>query len=69
MVDRILADAVRGGSWLRAVSLRYFNPVGADPKMRTGLQLLNPSHALGKMVKAWQNGEWRRRLLELAGDD
>lgn len=56
MVDRILADAVRGGSGLRAVSLRYFNPIGADPKMRTGLQLLNPSHALGKMVEAWENG-------------
>jgi len=57
MVDRILADAVRGGGGLRAVSLRYFNPIGADPKMRTGLQLLNPSHALGKMVEAWENGD------------
>ena len=57
MVDRILADAANGGSGLRAVSLRYFNPIGADPKMRTGLQLLNPSHALGKMVEAWEKGE------------
>ena len=24
---------------LRLLSLRYFNPIGADPKMRTGLQL------------------------------
>jgi len=58
MVDRILADAAGGGEGgLRAVSLRYFNPIGADPKMRTGLQLLNPSHALGKMVEAWEKGE------------
>ena len=35
------------------MSLRYFNPVGADPQMRTGLQTLNPTHALGKMIEAW----------------
>jgi UDP-glucose 4-epimerase len=56
MVDRILHDAAHGTSGLRAVSLRYFNPIGADPQMRTGLQLLNPSHALGKMVEAWETG-------------
>jgi UDP-glucose 4-epimerase len=58
-VDRILADAAGrgGGDGLRAVSLRYFNPIGADPKMRTGLQVLRPTHALGKMVEAWERGE------------
>jgi UDP-glucose 4-epimerase len=65
MVDRILADAAGGGSGLRVVSLRYFNPVGADPKMRTGLQLLHPSHALGKMVEAWEKGE----VFQLTGTD
>ncbi|WP_327087584.1 UDP-glucose 4-epimerase GalE [Nonomuraea sp. NBC_01738] len=34
------------------LSLRYFNPIGADPKMRTGLQLPSPSHALGKLIQA-----------------
>jgi hypothetical protein len=38
------------------LSLRYFNPIGADPKMRTGLQLPKPTHALGKMVQAQQEG-------------
>lgn len=38
----------------RAVSLRYFNPVGADPRLRTGLQLDRPSHALGLLVTAWR---------------
>ena len=66
MVDRILADAAgTGESGLRAVSLRYFNPIGADPKMRTGLQLLNPSHALGKMVEAWDKGE----VFRITGTD
>ncbi len=28
---------------LRELSLRYFNPTGADPKMRTGPQLRRPT--------------------------
>ncbi len=41
---------------IRVLSLRYFNPIGADPKMRTGLQLRHPSHALGKMIQSWEEG-------------
>jgi UDP-glucose 4-epimerase len=41
---------------LRILSLRYFNPIGADPKMRTGLQLRRPTHALGKMIEARDEG-------------
>ena len=41
---------------IRVLSLRYFNPIGADPKMRTGLQLARPTHALGKMIQAQQEG-------------
>ncbi len=37
---------------IHVLSLRYFNPIGADPKMRTGLQLRRPTHALGKMIQA-----------------
>jgi UDP-glucose 4-epimerase len=40
---------------LRVLSLRYFNPIGADPKMRTGLQL-RPTHALGKIIQAAREG-------------
>ncbi|MGR6923959.1 UDP-glucose 4-epimerase GalE [[Actinomadura] parvosata] len=39
---------------IRILSLRYFNPIGADPQMRTGLQLRRPSHALGKMIEAYE---------------
>ncbi|MBY8852474.1 SDR family NAD(P)-dependent oxidoreductase, partial [Saccharothrix sp. MB29] len=38
------------------VALRYFNPIGADPLMRTGLQLANPSHVLGKLSEAYRTG-------------
>ncbi|MFE0020183.1 UDP-glucose 4-epimerase GalE [Amycolatopsis sp. NPDC059021] len=41
---------------IRVLSLRYFNPIGADPKMRTGLQLRRPSHALGQMIQAQEQG-------------
>ncbi|MGW0667963.1 UDP-glucose 4-epimerase GalE [Streptomyces sp. NPDC002746] len=41
---------------IRVLSLRYFNPIGADPKMRTGLQLRRPSHALGKLISAHEAG-------------
>jgi UDP-glucose 4-epimerase len=41
---------------IRVLSLRYFNPIGADPKMRTGLQLPRPSHALGKMMQSREEG-------------
>ena len=39
---------------IRVLSLRYFNPIGADPRMRTGLQLARPTHALGMMIQAQQ---------------
>ncbi|MFJ4947071.1 UDP-glucose 4-epimerase GalE [Streptomyces sp. NPDC088760] len=42
---------------IRVLSLRYFNPVGADPEYRTGLQLRRPSHAVGKLIEAHTAGE------------
>ncbi|WP_433894371.1 UDP-glucose 4-epimerase GalE [Streptomyces sp. CA-111067] len=41
---------------IRILSLRYFNPIGADPELRTGLQLRRPSHALGKLIEAHDEG-------------
>ena len=35
---------------MRGIALRYFNPIGADPKMRSGLHVENPTHALGRLV-------------------
>jgi UDP-glucose 4-epimerase len=49
--ERMFAD-IAATQPLQILSLRYFNPIGADPKLRTGLQLRRPSHALGKLIEA-----------------
>ena len=60
----ILEDVARA-SRLQALSLRFANPVGADPKMRTGLQSSRPSHALGKLFMAMETGT----PFEITGSD
>jgi UDP-glucose 4-epimerase len=54
--EGMFAD-VAAGTPLRVLSLRYFNPIGADPELRTGLQHRFPSHALGKLIQAHNSGE------------
>jgi UDP-glucose 4-epimerase len=51
MMEMILQDFCRTYD-LRAIALRYFNPIGADPQMRSGLHIKSPSLVLGKMVAA-----------------
>ncbi|MPY68376.1 UDP-glucose 4-epimerase GalE [Deinococcus sp. SDU3-2] len=51
---------------LRALALRYFNPIGADPRLRTGAQALNPSHILGQLL-ATASG--RAAHLQITGTD
>ncbi|MEU3776873.1 UDP-glucose 4-epimerase GalE [Streptomyces sp. NPDC032472] len=53
--EEMFADIAAAGK-MRVLSLRYFNPVGADPELRTGLQLRRPSHALGVLIRAHQEG-------------
>jgi UDP-glucose 4-epimerase len=36
---------------MKGIALRYFNPIGADPKMRSGIHVKNPTHVLGKLVE------------------
>lgn len=55
IVEQMLSD-ITAATPLRVLSLRYFNPIGSDPKMRTGLQLPAPSHALGKLIEAYREG-------------
>lgn len=52
VMEMALSDVAHGTS-LRAVALRYFNPIGADPQLRTGQQVEHPSHVLGKMLDSW----------------
>ena len=49
IMEMILKDYCAAYS-LQGIALRYFNPIGADPKLRTGLQIANPSHAIGRLV-------------------
>ncbi len=49
MMEMILSDMCAAYN-MRAVALRYFNPIGADPRMRSGIQALEPPNVLGKLV-------------------
>ena len=51
----VLSDAAAAGR-IRALSLRYFNPVGADPKLRTGPADPTPTHVMGKLFEAHRSG-------------
>lgn len=50
MMEMVLKDFCKAYG-LKAIALRYFNPIGADPKLRTGLHVKNPSHLIGKLVQ------------------
>lgn len=56
MVEMVMEDFA-AASDVRMLSLRYFNPIGTDPKMRSGQQLEKPSHVLAMLLQAWQNKE------------
>ncbi len=51
---------------LKAIALRYFNPIGADPDLRTGLHIQFPSHVLGKLVDTALGAQ---EVFELTGVD
>lgn len=50
-MEQILADVARAGG-ARAVILRYFNPIGSDPGLTTGVYARDPSHVLGQLTLA-----------------
>jgi UDP-glucose 4-epimerase len=49
MMEMILEDVCHATA-LRGLALRYFNPIGADPKLRSGVHVAQPSHILGRLV-------------------
>ncbi|MEU5877482.1 UDP-glucose 4-epimerase GalE [Spirillospora sp. NPDC047279] len=55
MAEHMLGD-LAAAYGLRVISLRYLNPIGADPRLRTGLQNSKPTHALGKMIECYHLG-------------
>jgi UDP-glucose 4-epimerase len=65
MVESILDDMC-ASTELRAISLRYFNPIGADPSMRTGQHASEISHVLGKLVEV---ASGRESVFRITGTD
>jgi UDP-glucose 4-epimerase len=51
VVEMILADMAASTS-LRAIILRYFNPIGSDRYLHSGVYVPTPSHVLGQIVMA-----------------
>jgi UDP-glucose 4-epimerase len=51
VMEMALTDLCAAGD-LRAIILRYFNPIGSDPNFRSGGHDKVPSHALGQLVAA-----------------
>jgi UDP-glucose 4-epimerase len=50
MMEMVLQDFTHAYG-LKGIALRYFNPIGADPQMRSGMHIKEPSHILGKLVE------------------
>ncbi len=51
MIEHVLRD-MAAATDLRAIILRYFNPIGSDPDLETGIYAKEPSHVLGQLVMA-----------------
>lgn len=51
MMEQVLID-MAAATELRAIILRYFNPIGSDPDLQTGIYAKEPSHVLGQLVMA-----------------
>jgi UDP-glucose 4-epimerase len=65
MMEMVLQD-LAAATALRAMILRYFNPIGADPDLRHGIHVRQPSHVLGQLVLAAQG---RRDAFAITGTD
>jgi UDP-glucose 4-epimerase len=51
MIEQVLRDMAVATD-LRAIILRYFNPIGSDPDLESGIYAKEPSHVLGQLVMA-----------------
>lgn len=65
MMEMILKDYCQAYG-IQGISLRYFNPIGADPKLRTGAYAQNPTHVLGRMLAVDQG---KAPVFEITGTD
>jgi UDP-glucose 4-epimerase len=56
VVESTLRD-IAAVSSMRCVALRYFNPIGADPLLRSGMRGAVTSHVLDRLSEAYRTGE------------
>ena len=56
MMEMILQDFCHAYG-MHGIALRYFNPIGADPKLRSGAHVQFPSHVLAKLLEAASSEE------------
>jgi len=77
MMEQVLVELCAATS-LRAVILRYFNPIGSDPDLESGVYAREPSHVLGQMMlaattctsgisRARMSRRWRRSTTPCRG--
>ena len=65
MMEMVLKDFCAAYG-MQGIALRYFNPIGSDPQMRTGLHIKHPSHLIGKLVEVSMG---REPVFNLTGID
>jgi len=65
MMEMVLKDFCAAYG-LEGIALRYFNPIGSDPQMRTGLHIQHPSHLIGTLVEVSLG---RQPVFNLTGID
>jgi len=51
MIEEVLEDMALATD-LRAIMLRYFNPIGSDPDLESGIYAKEPTHVIGQLVMA-----------------
>ncbi len=64
MIEMVLKDFCAAYG-MKGIALRYFNPIGADPKMRSGIHVPVPTHVVGKLVDTAQG---RQEVFEITGN-
>lgn len=65
MMEMILKDFTEAYA-MRGIALRYFNPIGADPSMRSGIHVPHPTHIVGKLVDTAQG---KQDVFQITGVD
>lgn len=66
LVTEQMLAAMAGAGQLSAISLRYFNPIGAEPGLSVGMHSREPSHVLGQLCLA---ASGRNEHFDLTGAD